>query len=312
MRRLVRLISVAAAAALVGGCVEAYEGSWMEFQLGTGVTVPEGDFPGDGQAPSGTHFEFWVVTNGNAFHLADFQVVPTVHRDAPCFIEDDESIYPGLHSTQIYERILDDVANPADPTPAQKDALADAFVRENNQALVEDGIKSVVSYDPDVDEATLTALEMALPPREMRDEASNKMRLAVCTDFFKNHPLYYFGNDKIFSLPLSGVFYGMVAGQDPRNGAPLGGAGFSVPVTFEEFDELWLNWQFNDDNDPRIAGDGTRPGYGPSVTGYHYMSGPPQKRTRGVINVPMVNRQFGSINGEVAIYPAIDEDDVHF
>lgn len=307
--RTVHLIPVTALA-LTSACVESFSGSWMEFELGVGVHVPEGDFPGNGQPPSGTHYEFWVVTGNNAFKMAEFQVVPVIDPAFPCFIEDEETRYPGLHSTMILDRVKAD-SNLANPSTAELGRLADAQVREENQGKVEAGLKAVVVYDSGVDPATLTALAASVPAKEMIDDAANAQRRKICQDFYGAHPNFYVGNDRVYSLPLNGVFLGLVKGTNPINAAPVGGAGMASPVSLASFDELWVNWQFNDLNDPRIENFMGR-GYGKSATGYHYLRGRPQKRTRDIINVPLTNAQFPSITAEVAIYPAIQDDDVHF
>ncbi len=317
LRRLLRFISttaIAVGALSTSGCVDSYHGTWMEFVLGRETHIP-GDTPGaiGGRPPSGTHYEFWVVTGGRAFYLQSFEVTKQLDPDFPCFIEDAESKFPGLHTTMWYEKNLEDVLSDGNPTEPEGEQelgqIADAFVREERLFKVSGALKAVVGTDPTVTPAILTALAnevtVAAPITET-DAASNARRLAICNAFFAEHPRYYVGQDKVFSLPLNGEFIGMVDGQDPRNSAPVGGAGFAVPVTFEKFDYLWLTWQFNDPQDARI------PLYGPSTYGYHYMSGVPEHRTRRTINVRMQNEQFPAIGANVAVFPGIDQDNIQF
>jgi hypothetical protein len=320
--RIRRLVPLAAFALSASACVSNYDGSWLEFVLGQGVQVPQGEFLGDGQPPRNTHYEMWVVSGNTAFHLdgGDFQVVPVIDTKFPCFMEDDDARYPGLQSSQVYNRLLQDLVPDPQQTPSQAvlDILADGKARIDNQGKIEPVLKSVVLYDPTVTPDVLSALAADVPAVDAIDDASNAMRRTKCKAFYKAHPNFYVGNDKVFSLPQNGFWYGMVAGSDPRNAAPVGGAGLSVALTFKQFDEFWINWQFNDPNDPLIncANPGDCPaghvGYGPAPTGYHYLAGKPQDRTRGVINVPMTNREFGTISAEMAIFPGIQNDDVHF
>jgi hypothetical protein len=74
----------------------------------------------------------------------------------------------------------------------------------------------------------------------------------------------------------------------------------------KDFDAIRINWNFNDPADPRRAN------YDPSTSGWHYMAGTPVERTRGVINVPMQHEDFGSLRGELAIFPDLSTDDVGF
>jgi hypothetical protein len=294
-------------------CVQPFDGSWTEFVLGTGVHTAGTDDANLalGQPPSETHYEMWVVTGQNAFKVGQFQVVTQIQRDFPCFIEDDEARYPGLHSSQIAAKTRDDLLAAGDPASGSLTVglIADAEQRVLNQAKLESMLKAVVEYDPSVTPADIVALAADVPAIGLIDDASNATRAQKCKAFFAAHPRFYVGNDRVFSLPHNGQFYGMVDGVDPRNNAFVGGAGLALPATFKEFDELWINWQFNDTNpatNPRVDT------FGPSATGYHYLRGQPQNRTRRVINVPMSNDLFGSINAEVAIYPGIDEDSTHF
>lgn len=292
-------------------CVDPFTGSHIEFTLGPGAHIPGDQMDGFGRPPSGTHYEMWVVRDNVAFYLKSYRVVPVIDRAEPCFIDDDEATFPGLHSTMIFEKTMERYP-PVDGQPVTH--LADAERREANQALIETRLKAIVSHDEGVLEAEKLALEAELAAAGIEvtdiDDASNAARAEICKRFFAAHPTYYVGNDRVFALPISGLFYGMVDGSDPRNSAFVGGAGFDVEPTFPEFDALWVTWQFDDPADPRI---GVAAGqYQPSETGYHYMSGTPVERVRGVINVPLVNAYFGQINGEAAIYAGVDEDIVNF
>lgn len=288
-------------------CIEPFQGSHIEFALGGAVHVPGDQGDGFGRPPSNTHYEMWVVHDGYAYELKEFQIVPVIDREHPCFVEDDESPFPGLHSSKYLDKWIE-VENPQPGDEVTN--IADATQRMANMRLLEERLKAIVGHDPTVQADTVEELEQEMAAAglgpEAIDDESNRRRKAKCEEFFANHPLHYVGNDRVFTLPHNGVFYGMVDGADPRNQAFVGGAGFDVDATFHEFDTLMINWQFNDPNDPRVMD------FGPSPTGYHYMSGAPEYRTRRVVHVSMRNQVFSGINGNAAIYPGLDDDHVNF
>jgi hypothetical protein len=49
-----------------------------------------------------------------------------------------------------------------------------------------------------------------------------------------------------------------------------------------------------------------------SSTGFAYVSGLPEQRTRGVINVPMINLGDPSISANMAIFADLGTDPVQF
>jgi hypothetical protein len=321
-----RLVAVAALSAGALSCVDPYQGSWVEFSLSKTTEIPGDPAAGTSRGsrpPSNTHYEYWVVTGGNAFHLADFLVSKQFDSTFPCFIETGRDKYLGLHSSKFYDKVLAEaLAPPGDPTTPDQhevDLLADADKRMQNQTAVENKLEAIVGWDPKITPQVLTDLSNEInatdgtgaPIDDISDEA-NKRRLAICNRFFAAHPDFYVGSDKVFSLPLTGHWYGMVENMDPRSGAPIGGAGFTVPATFKQFDYLWMTWQFNDPADPRITTAVGGGPYGPSAVGYHYMTGKPEYRTRRTINVELQNELFGTISGHMAIFPGINEDDATF
>jgi len=112
--------------------------------------------------------------------------------------------------------------------------------------------------------------------------------------------------DKRLAIPINGVYFGVVEGRDPRNNGNLGGAAFDVPFNLEGTDALRLNWDFNDPNDTRRAM------FGDSTVGYHYMSGLPTIRLRGVINFAMRHVDISANSGEIAVFTNVGEDEVNF
>lgn len=298
----------------------------MEIVFAAGTHVP-GDSPsGDGRPPSGTHYEMYVVKDGYSFHLRNFEIKPAVTRTDPCLMEDEASTYPytaipatGLHSTQWYNKLEQLYLADGVVTPDEAGALADAIVRIDDMARWERFVKVVVATiygppragepPPDVRayEADLAALAEMVPAPELTDDESNAARWAICQEFFRKYPLHYVGFDRLVTLPLNGVYFGVVEGRNVRNNSGIGGAFMDFDAALEEFDIFRVNWQFNHLDDPRIAE------WGPSAIGYHYMSGEPFRRTRGTINVSLRNRNnFVNISAEAAIFPALGRDEVNF
>ncbi len=164
------------------------------------------------------------------------------------------------------------------------------------------------------------------------DDDLNAQRLRVCRDYFEadkarcdqqnrdNYAGYcegfYIGSDKVFTLPINGRWHGSVTGNNPKNNGFLSGAQWFAPVPLDpySFDALTVRWQYKDldeDGEPDYpAGTAEED---KSEIGFHYMEGTPiYEVTRGVIDVPMVNRTFSSVSGEVSIFPSLDEDNVNF
>jgi hypothetical protein len=298
------ILAVVLAAA---GCVENHNGSKVELYLHGGVHVPGDDPPGNGRPPSDTHYELYVVKDAAAFKIGEFDVQPVIRRDAPCFIEEEGARFAGLHSTRIVQKLRE--AALADGNVDEREAgdLALAASRVANMAALEAALKAITLHEPGLTNQIVTSRTRDVPPPELIDDASNAARLAACQAIWRDHPGYYVGTDKITTIPLSGVYLGMVDGMDPRNNVFVGGAAIDSDISFPGFSGLRINWNWNDANDPRRAA------YPPSNVGYHYMSGDAFQRVRGVWNVSMANRDFGQqISGDAAIYTELGRDDVHF
>lgn len=386
-------------------CVEPFGGSNIQFTLAGSVHVP--GTPSDfGRPPPSTHYEFYsldIDSDGREFavEIAEFDVRPVIERASPCFIEDEESIFPGLHSTRFVDKLAAefgfnrgdfDAANPpAGMSPGDVIDYLTAEVRENNQGRLQGAVKAVTSHSPaqygeedwvattdpcetnidcavgdgqrcdqdstcldigdtcvdddDCDgargetcnaggncEIEVFCCEQAIcagdamrtdtkfPPPYCLDDASSDERSALCEEFWAANPDRYEGSDLVFTLPLNGGWIGAVDGSDPRNNQFLGGAGLFVDANLEDIEGLLMNWQYNCDVAEFNTDSNTcEPDYpdtfedvDKSVIGFHYMSGTVQNKTRGVINVPMINRTFGTISGQAAIWFNLDDDDVQF
>jgi hypothetical protein len=305
-KRLSRAGLLIACAVGAGGCVDNFNGSKIELFFHGGVQIPGDDPRGDGRPPSDTHYELYAVKGDGVFHLADFDIRPVILMSDPCFIEEKGSRFAGLHSTKIVEKLTE--AAMADGTVSDQEAgdIALARVRVGNMLLLQESLKVVSLHEPGLTNAKIAEATAQVPAADLIDDASNAARLAACTAAWKAYPGYYVATDKVLTIPLNGTYYGLVEGQDPRNGGLLGGGQISSDVSIKDFDALRVNWNFNDPNDPRKGP------LSPSNIGWHYMAGKAVQRARGVYNVTVVNQDFGQIRGEMAVFTDLGNDDVHF
>jgi hypothetical protein len=323
-------------------CVDPYRGANIQLAFDDGVhtPAPTADDAIFGRPPPNTYYTFWAVRNiydddGNLedayfFRIQDFEIQPAINPASPCFIDLEGSRFPGLHVTQIAQKMREDtgVYDPYDPQYADDDPrvidVLTADVRRGNLSRIRDGVKAVTSFSnaqyPYVDmdpDAPCVADPGSIPPPHCRDEESNRIRLALCTAFWRENPGFYEGSDKVYTLPLSapyGEWYGAVSTRNPINDiSSINGAAMFVDTILDDFDVLLMNWQYKDldgDGQPDYPDD--FPDESKSRIGFHYMSGVPRQEVRGVLYVSLRNRSFSSITGEAAIYPNLGKDDVRF
>ncbi len=301
------------ALALMGtsGCIDTFDGSYVEVLFASGVPVVGSTEAG--AAPDGTHLELYIVKDNASFHLSSFEFVPVVDSSHPCFIETGGEIpfshvsAAGLHVSQWLAKSREVYLEDGVVDDDEAGAIADAEAREVGIGQLEDDVKALVSTpygalsDDDLTHADVDALFAELPPNDAMDDASNQQRLELCQEFFSLHPDYYVGSDRLMTRPLNGVFYGVADGSDPRTGGFIGGATLIVDANIRDFDAMRVNWQFNDPNDSRAEALGSSP------VGYHFMAGVPETRTRGVVNVSLANSAFSMISAEVAYFSNLDE-----
>lgn len=338
------LVGLAIAA---GGCVKAFDGSNLQIDFAQGVMAAArpGRTPQVDQPPADTHMELYAadltyVTDGQGqvqlddrghpiirqsylFKLTEFEIRPAIDRSSPCLIELEDTQFPGLHVTQIRAKVEEftGVSDPFAPgVPADKATdVLNARRRVDNLEKFETILKTVTSHEAFRYPATAPAGQCppaaadALPDPACIDGASNAQRLRGCRALWADHPDFYEGSDKVFTLPLNGSYFGMVEGMNPINQGFVGGSSMFVDENLVGHDAYILNWQYDDFN-----GDGTPdfpasvPAAERSTTGYLYMSGLPVEIARGVITVPLRHPTNSAINADLAILPGLGHDDVHF
>ena len=342
-RPSVRLFVLAASLGATTACIEPYGGSnvQIDFSTPTPAAARPGETPEANQPPAGTHMVLYAtdykyetdaegglvrdettgaphVLEATVFRIKEFELQPVINLDSPCFIDLEETRFPGLHVTQFARAVreqtgLVNVGDEFDPTKDQGD-VQDVLTAERRMEvlpLLRSRLKAVTSYAPH----TYPAVDPAgacinaggdpsrIPPPSCIDAESNAVRLRLCeAEWAAAGPDFYEGSDKVFTIPLSGKFFGLVEGDNPINSGPVGGASMYVDYNLAGMDVFQINWEYNDPSaDPM-----------PQEFGHHFLQGFPLRVTRGVINSRMVNLNDSQISASLAVFADLGDDDVHF
>lgn len=340
LREVLLAVAVASASA---GCVDAYGGSHVTVDFSPDVLVPSGTSSADANVPAGAYFALYgndeildedgVVVENYAFEITRLDIHPLIDQASPCFIELEDTEFPGLHVTQfgdaLAKSICDRLGEAADcfddpfdpPSGATENDITDvldAQARMSHLNSYQNMVKVVSSFSDftyPAQAADCSASGSQIPPPDCTDASSNEQRLRVCREFWADNPDFYEGSDKVFSLPLNGQYRGLVDGSNPVNGAPLGGATMFVDDAVRGFDSYSFNYQFHD-----FDGDGA-PDYPPnfldthdeSDIGYVWLDGRPETEApRGVVKVHLFTPINPDIFANLAIFANLGEDDVTF
>lgn len=325
MHRLSIVLAVSVAlVATLGGCVDDFQGSNVQFDLSptTPVQATIGATPGPGQLPTDAHFTFYAFDEGTdgsgnpvgrLYAVQTFEIHPIVDLGSPCFIDVPPHVpFPGVHVSQYAALVAAqtgytysaaggiDLANPpAGATMAQMVEAATAQQRMDNIAALGGGMGLEVISSASTATYPAVAADCTsdgIPPPSCTDDTSNQKRLQLCQKFWHDNPNYFEGTDRVLTSPLSGVTHGMVDGMNPVNQAPVGGAQFFVPDHLDSFTGYAL--YTNADGAPEP---GTLLEFGTTTMA-----------TRGVIHVHMTNATNAAIQANVAIFPDLDEDNSSF
>jgi hypothetical protein len=320
---------------MLGGCVEEFHGSELQIDFSQGTPSQASNFlpQSSTELPSNIHFTLYAssvdmdangMNVGNTYAIQTFEIHRLVDLASPCFIDVGDFVpFPGLHVSKYADKMMEkymltDLANPGNASMQAQIEVATAVQRENTVELMASdmGPVGVVSWSggaygevaADCNDTT------KIPAPSCMDDASNARRLQMCQTEWKNNNLLFEGTDRVLTLPLNGTTYGFVEGMNPLNLAPIGGAAFFVDESLADFKTYALYWQFDD-----VNGDGM-PDYPPSFPatdrhelGQLFMYGNATAPTRGVQHVHMVNPLKPTTQyAEMAIFPNIDQDSVHF
>lgn len=350
--RMLRARADVAVVVLLGmstaACVEPFAGSnvQMDFAMGIQTNTRPGGTPLPDQPPANTHYELYaadivyqlddegnplrdqagqpIVDRTYLFKVKEFAIRSAIDTTSPCFIDIEGTRFPGLHVTQ-YAAAVRAATGITDPYAAGLDRndvidVLTADRRNDNLSSIEATLKAVTSHANFRYPATSSACAGAsgddprlIPPPSCTDEASNARRLELCKALWSQNPSAYEGSDKVFTLPLSGQFFGMVEGMNPVNNGFVGGSSFFVEHNLVTAEAFLLNWQYDDlNNDGEPDFPPSLPAAERSTTGYPYLYGEPERRVRGVLSVPMRHATNPRLTANVSIFYDLAEDDVHF
>lgn len=348
VRRVRAEVIVFVAALATGACVEAFDGSNVQLDLAGGVqtNTPPGSTPAPDQPPENTHYVLYAVDNvyrTNAdgtpvidgsgapvidrtylFEVKRFMVRPVIDTSSPCLIDIEATRFPGIHVTQYAAavRAQTGITDPFAPNQNYDDVVdvLTADRRVSNLSQLQTSMKAVTSAAdfryPAIGTACVGqtgADPLLIPPATCTDEPSNMQRLALCRSLWKANPDWYEGSDKVFTLPLSGSFFGMVEGMNPINGGFVGGSSFFVDDNLVGLDAYLVNWQYDDlDHDGQPDFPASLPAAERSATGYVYMQGVPRSVTRGTISVSLAHASNPRITAQMVVFPNLGDDSVNF
>jgi hypothetical protein len=330
-----KAFSSCALALLAAGCVEAFPGANVQIDFSSATPTParRGTAPVGQQPPADTYFSLYAsketlddsgaVVRTDQFEVERFEIRPVIDLSSPCFIDLEDSRYPGIHVSRFYERLLNEVGIGEDGDPTRPPAgidrndLIDALtaqVRDTNLPRLQAAVKTVASASLTFDYQNVVAgtdcsnpAEGMIPPPNCDDDESNRIRLAECRRQWETDPLFYEGSDKVFALPINGAFYGVVEGQNPVNGGLLGGSALFVDESLVDAATFSVRWQYKDlDNN----GEPDDPSAGP--IGVLFMEGRPEVRTRGTLNARLVNDVQLAVAAEMVVFTDLARDDVAF
>jgi len=246
------------------------------------------------------------------YEVQRFELLPVVESASPCFIDLEESPYPGIHVTSYLARVQDEteITDPFNPpngvTERDINLVLTAEVRMVNLGDYEDSVKAVTSYSDFEYPAAAAGCIVdgigadEIPAPTCYGNEDNAQRLRLCHELWDANPDRYEGSDKVFTLANNGAFYGLVHGMNPVNQAPVGGATMFVDEVLTGFDAFSINWQYKDE------------GAQTSPTGTTFMVGEPESRTRGVINAHLVSPFSNATNCQIGIFSDLGSDDVTF
>jgi hypothetical protein len=310
----------------LAGCVESFGGSNLQIDFSEPTPVPSGTFDplNPIRPPGDSYFTFYaldhqysetdpeVIELTRFYEIQRFEIQPVIRAASPCFIDLEESRYPGLHITQFAEKERErtGITNPLDPPDGVDEGdisdVLTADVRIDNLSDLEGEIKAVVSFStlviPDAAAGCVSdgIGDDDIPAPVCMTDEDNAQRLRVCRSHWAEDPNFYQGSDKVFTLPNNGILYGTVEGPNPINQGFVGGATISVDEVLSGFDAFTVNWNYKDE------------GMQTSATGTTFLTGEPESRTRGVINARLQSPFSNAVYAEVGIFSDLGDDNVNF
>ncbi len=297
----------------LAGCVDGFRGSNIQIDLSPGTPAQGlvGQAPGAGELPAAIHFKIFAIEQvddtDSLLEVQRFEIHKIVDVTSPCFIDLGDNVrFPGIHVSEFERAVQDDtgITDLANPPPGATEAqMIDAATAQQRMANIARlggamGIKVVTSAS----EATYPAVDpdctgTGLPPPACRDEASNARRLSICQQAWADDPLLFEGTDRILTAPLAGTTFGFVDGLNPITPTPIGGAQFFVEAALADTDEYAITFHADGTDD----------------AGTLFLVGTPVDGPRGVRHVHLESPLLpGVVTAEMAVFPDLGDDEVHF
>jgi hypothetical protein len=296
------------------------------------------DADGDGRADLDLNGEP-LIAEAFLFEVQRFEIKKLIDTTSPCFIDlpggagtVGRNYFPGIHITQHARRVREAVGlgptdSALDPSIPYDDAVLvlTADRRATLLPRLEGELKAVTSSDatveagrPDFEYPDTTAAgecggsTALIPHPTCTDDESNAHRLAMCQQLWAEAgPSWYEGSDKVFTLPMNGIFYGLVEGMNPVNDVGVvGGAGFYVDENLVGHDAFLIRYQWKDfdgDGMPDVPAGETF-----DIVGKPYLSARSEHFSRGVTSGTFRHATEGTVRGELAVFPDLGDDDVQF
>jgi hypothetical protein len=317
LRRSVSSGLALAAALLLAGCFEPFDGTRLEINLAVGggmdrsslILPTPGLRPGD--ADYFSHYEIHAKFGDFGMsRLASFILQPVIHVDNPCL-------------QFQYDRFCVSVPeNPCvDPINMQRFANLETILAMVSMPFTvsEDG--SSFDHSPGYEFMRWPDALFADPTLTDRAEKLARANLVEeeVESFCDALPAeYYLGNVAQLTFPLSGALHVAVDGSDPRNGTAIGGGFLMVAGKLHGMTELVVTRE----RDPRrlSAENLRRTDLLPGTDGQVFLVGQEngsfgsidREAYRGVTSVNLVSPYNLPFNMHVIVFEDIDEDPVQF
>lgn len=318
----------------LAGCIDEFSGSELQIDFSPTTPVQASAFAParTNELPNNIHFTLYALDESkdstgapvsSAFELTRFEIHHIVDLDSPCFIDVGEHVpFPGLHVSQYEEQMkektgIDDPSMP--PSGASEESQIEVATAIQRQRIVEEmaadtGPRAITSASVGGYPAVAADCDSSgIPPAMCVTKEQNQRRLDACNAAWNKEPDLFEGTDRVLTAPLNGTTYGFVNGSNPVNSAPIGGSAFFVDESLENFEGYAIYWQYDDaDNDGMPDYPASVPADQRTKYGTLFLYGTAERPTRGVIHTHMINISNPQITAELAVFPNIHEDDVHF
>ncbi len=331
--------------------METFDGSRIEMNInpGVGVTHESLVLPTPGLLPGDpgyfSHYEMYAVISGwGHLRLKNFLIQPAAQTRSPClqFIPD-RFRHVRLSDEELDKRVCEDYVERNDEPTLRElvqyinmqrfDALRTnlfasvsvAPTEQTNDSTAFNGYNHLYAYDiagmtewPDslfYDATIEDPLEKLNWCNLRKDEVE-----AFCKEL---HPDFFIASVIQMTLPLNGRLYGVLDGNDPRTGGPIGGISLisegklnnltGIFIVKEKDTERLSAENINKNLPPGETGQVVLiADEGDPVTGEGRIGSIDRTSRRGVVHIVMVNPMGSSLRAMLSIFNDLDRDPIQF